>query len=69
MICVLIYSVLVLLYFNSIVIDYYYLYHIVIDYSFAQNCVKLTSYCYYYPTVMFFLFIACTSKINTLFIL
>ena len=54
MICVLIYSVLVLLYFDSIVIDYYYLYHIVIDYSFAQNCVKLTSYCYYYPTVMFF---------------
>ena len=69
MFCVLIYSVLVLLYFDSIVIDYYYLYHIVIDYSFAQNCVKLISYCYYYPTVMFFLLIAFTSKINTLFIL
>ena len=69
MICVLIYSIFLLLYIDSIVIDYYYLFHIVIDYSFAQYCVKLISYCYYYPIVMFFLLIVFTSKINTFFIL
>ena len=52
MICVLIYSVLLLLYIDSIVIDYYYLFSIVIDYLFAQYCVKFISYCYYYPIVM-----------------
>ena len=55
MICVLTYSVLVLLYFDYIDIDYYYLYRI-IDYSFAQNCVKLISHCYYYLTVMLFFY-------------